>query len=298
MRTNIILCLVTLTLTTPAARAQEDGFIMYAIPKEDGYKPEDVQLTTWTDGTRLYIAPQTLHLREKPDRKSESLGNLTMGDAVVVRKADGKPTQVEELVNHWYEVEVETGSLKGKKGHAFGSFLTPHRLEDDFDGDGQPEIATVSFAGDGSIRVRFLDRSVKGDPHTSQVDIRPAGEEFLSQRGGRVKASLLEAKQAGLPLVKLESRIEACGDFFDGYVSYVTPGGKPEEQGTAREALIARGSSDSPMFANFTVAFQADRKGATVETTVTEADENGKEKVVEKTTETYSFKDGKYELKK
>lgn len=297
MRKKISLLMASLLLAAPAARAQNDGFIEYTLPKDEKFTDDAVNSTTWSDGDRLYIAPQTLHLREKADRKSESVGNMNIGDAVLVKKASEKPSRVDELVNRWYEVEVETGPLKGKSGHAFGSFLTPHRFEADLDGDGKSEIATVAFAGDGAMRVRVLDPSVTGDAHYSQVDVRPSGEEIMGQRGGRVKASLVDRKTAGVPLIKLESRIEACGDFLDAYVSYVTEKGEASEKGTAREALLVRGVSDPPVFSTFTVQFEPDAKAATVEYENKETLEDGTEKV-EKVTEKYSYAAGKFTPKR
>ena len=172
------------------------------------------------------------------------------------RVADGSAVVIEEklesarvggIVGNWYRVRGT--------GREFSGGLTPLAWRADLDGDGVPEVITVSFTADFKIRVRI------GDSH---VDLEPSGQAYLDVKGGRADARLLPSTVAGLPLVKVGSHPEACADYADYYVSYV---GKE-----ARVALTVSGVADPPVHAMPHVRFEPRTRTAVVTTTFTDDD--------------------------
>ena len=174
------------------------------------------------------------------------------------------------LVNRTYAVENPDGS----RADVFGGERTNLCFHLDADGDGTPEAATVGFDADGQIRVRV---------GTSSVTLRPAGEGYLSRKGGNVEARLIDARVAGLPLLLVASRPEACSDYWETYVSAVG--------GTARVALETAGLADPPSFSEPSVAFDARRGTAVV--TQKQLDESGA-RVVKRQRTRYRLVDGVY----
>lgn len=267
---------ITLLLLAGAACAQ-DVQLTYARPDDANAPADQYQLSEWPAGTKLYVAPLKVNLRDKPDTKGAVLAKLSLGDAVETVGEPGPRVKEDGLINRWYKVKAG-----GKEGHVFGGFLTPFAITADFDGDKKDETATVSFSSGMKILVRVRD----GEETVSDVELQPAGEGFLSRKGGVVSAKLLPADKMGTPLVELGSHIEACGDYWDAYVSYT--GGK------AREALKLTGVSDPPVSQTQAVTFSANT--AEVEETVVEPDEKGTEQ--KKVTKTKRpFKNGVFEEK-
>lgn len=273
MKISLIVLLAT---TLAGAPDVPDPQLTYARPDDANAPLDQYQISEWAAGTKLTVAPLKVNLRDKPDTKGAVLAKLSMGDSVETVGEPGPRVKEDGLVNRWYKVKAG-----GKEGHVFGAFLTPFAVTADFDGDKQPETATVSFNSGMKILVRVKD----GEDTVSEVELTPAGEGFLSRKGGVVSsAKLLPPEKMGTPLVEIGSHIEACGDYWDAYVSYT--GGK------AREALKLTGVSDPPVSQVQEVKFSPGL--AEVEETVVEPDDKGKEnKTV--TRSKLPFKDGVFQ---
>ena len=238
--------------------------LLYARPDNADAPVDQYQLTTWTPGTELFVAPLRVNVRATAGTGGASAGKAGLGDRVVVEAMEPAAKKEDGLVNHWYRVKVKDGAGAGQAGWVFGAFLTPFAIRADFDGDHQEEVATVSFDRDMKILVRVKH----GPEDVAELRFTPSGEGYLSRKGGQVVASLLPADKAGIPLIQLGSHIDACGDYWDAYASYT--------DGKAREALMLRGASDPPVFQTTTATFT--KGAAQVEEDVTEQDEKGKEK--------------------
>lgn len=220
---------------TPRKPAEPAPTLSYVLPEGEGRTDDDVAFTEYQPGERVC-------------RRSD-------GEPLLVKAAAGRVRR-DGLVNRLYAVEHADGVSE----EVFGGELTPICLRADFDGDGKDEPITVGFDADGQIVVRI---------GASSVAFRAAGEGFLSRKGGNAEARLVEGRTAGLPLLLVASRPEACGDFSETYVSGV--------DGHARVALALVGVADPPAFSTPSVAFDPKRKSAVV--TQTELDEDGKRAV-------------------
>jgi hypothetical protein len=88
--------------------------------------------------------------------------------------------------------------------------------------------------------------------------LTPAGEALLGLRGGNVNAVLVPGNLAGLPLIRLDSRPEACGDFWIAYVSHLQ---RPTRTAIA---IQAHGMSDPPVNSGVEVTFEPSTKRATL----------------------------------
>lgn len=225
----------------------------------------------------LFVGVDEANLRESPAADAAVVTTLPLGAAVQVLKRGEQRLKVGEYVNHWYRVTYVDPKGTPSTGWLFGNTLTPFRFEGDFDGDGEQEVATVVMSADFKIRVRVLEPNVKPPRRVSSVDVTPAGQAYLSVKGGPATAKLVPAKTAGLPLVQVDSAPEACGDFSTAYVSYTVPGNKKGVLGKAKVALELGGLSDPPVHSSFKVSFQPKQKGLTVARTNSEEDESGKE---------------------
>lgn len=232
------------------------------------------QLSEWKKGQALFTATDDANFREKPDAAAKVLKTLPFGTRVTVRAPATGRVQVSDRVDRWYEVDVS-----GEKGFLFGNVLTPFLFEDDFDGDGDKERASVAFTADFKIRVRFFEAATK---HVTSVDLEPFGGAYLNVKGGNAKAKLIPASKAGLPLVWVTSRMEACADYGDYYVSNV---GKP------RIALTLVGLTDPPVLSSYDAKFDPKAKKVTVLRKDTELTEDGKEESTKKT-HAFALKDG------
>lgn len=157
------------------------------------------------------------------------------------------PAIVDGRHDRWYRADG------GEK--YFGAALTPLA----FTVDGIP--VTVAFGADFQIHVRAAGHDLV---------LEPAGQAYLSRRGGDVSARLVTGAVGGVPLILVSSRPEACSDFWDVYVSVV--GGVP------KKALELGGVADPPVSETRSVKFDARARTATVKV-VTQEDELAKPKV-------------------
>lgn len=241
--------------------------------------PDKFQLSEWKKGSTLYVATDEANFREKPDANAKVLHTLPFGAKVVVQSVATPPVRVSDRVDRWYQVAVGR-----ETGFVFGNVLTPFLFEDDFDADGDKELASVAFTADYKIRVRVLDKSAPKEKQLSSVDLDPYGGGYLSVKGGNAEAKLLPASKAGLPLIQVTSRMEACADYGDYFVSYL---GKP------RVALNVTGLTDPPNMSSYSVKFDPKKKTAVVTRTNTEATDDGKETTT-RTKKSFTLKDGIY----
>lgn len=266
---------------------------------------ESYSFTEWEPSEMkepLYVGVDEANLRQTASAEGAVVATLPLGAAVRVLEKGKERLKVGEYVNHWYSVEyvdakgtADAADDVVSKGWLFGNTLTPFRFEEDFDGDGEKEVATVVMSGDFKIRVRVLEPNVKPPRRVSSVDVSPSGEGYLSVSGGRAEVKLVPAKKAGVVLLQVDSMPEACADFSTTYVSYTGQGKKKGVLGKAKVALGLVGLSDPPNSSKFKVSFQAGKKQATVvRTTVDDVDEEtGKEQTTKEQTR-YQLNDGVY----
>jgi hypothetical protein len=96
-----------------------------------------------------------------------------------------------------------------------------------------------------------------------------------------VRADLLPAREAGIPLVHVYSGVEACADYGESWASYTSPArSKP---GMAHLALQQTGLQDPPSCSTFRVKFDGKRKLAVVTREEDACREDGGKPKVEET---------------
>jgi hypothetical protein len=113
---------------------------------------------------------------------------------------------------------------------------------------------TVALEADDKIHVRVAGGG--------ELLLDPAGRAYVARDQWKVSAELVDGV-APVPLVKVTSRPEACGDYWDTYVSIV--------DGVPRKALELFGLADPPAMSTPSVKFARD--GTAVVTLRTEEDE-------------------------
>jgi hypothetical protein len=178
------------------------------------------------------------------------------------------------LVNRWYLVIDGVGNRTRK----FGGHLTSLRLQRDLDGDGRPETVLIFFGGDFQIQVRVVGVN-------EPLVLPAAGGAYLSQKGGNASLAFVDAKLTGLPLVRVDSKPEACADWSETYVSFV--------DGKLRVALAVSGLTDPPVFATPKVKFDAHARTAVVTLESVEEDDRGRRHRSRAVTH-YTLEDGVY----
>lgn len=242
------------------------------------YHTPQIRLETYTftshaSGAALFTATAGLPLQAEPGEGGKVLASLPFGAAITIEVAVPGRSLVADRVDQWYAVRAGD-----QKGYVFGAWLTPYRFAADFDDDGEEEVATVAFSADFSIVVRVHEPRTK---KTAELFLPAAGQGYLSRRGGNAEAELVSRATAGLPLVVVWSRPEACSDFSATYVSYT--------KGRARVALAASGLIDPPNRSTFVVTFEPAKKRAMLVRTSGE-----EEKTV--TTQVYTLADGVFSV--
>ena len=267
--TRAAAALVAAVAVATAASAEEADdvdplpVLTYAAP--EGAEPATVidhRVSEWEPGTTIH-ATEPLSVRERPAAGARIVAHVPAGAALEVRARDAALVAVGGLVNHHYQVAMGATS-----GWVHGSLLTPFAFTSDLDGDGADEMATIDFSADYRIRVRVWDR----DTEPSETSVVAAGQAYLGLRGGNASAALEAATLAGIPLIRLESRPEACSDYLTAYVSYV-----PDHAGNvaARVALELPGLADPPVHASSTPQFDAARRRVRVTSVSEEEDDEG-----------------------
>jgi hypothetical protein len=271
--------LLSLLLAQPKA-------ILYAAHGD----PSDLmsyEFSTWEPGHKLFIAVDQASLRVTAEDEAPVVASLTLGTPVTVRLRLANRMQVLDRVDHWYQVEARGADGKPITGYVFGNLLTPLRYEEDLDGDGEKEIATVAMTADFRIRVRVLEPSLPPPHRVASLDLRPAGE----GRGGLIKASHVSAKKAGVALLVLESVPQADRSSFKAFLSY---GGAERAQGTlgtVREALKLEERVEPPIMVRHSVSF--DRKRRRLISVETNKGERVKGRTV-RIRHVYQWRDGVY----
>ncbi len=242
-------------LLTTLALAREPIHYQYSL--SEGAEPSAAIATTYTVEDEIFAANDEAKLRAEGDPASKMLWQLPVGAPVTVL-AVGTASVYGEFGGTWYQVQAGE-----RTGWVHSSDLTPYAWKADFDLDGDVEIATVAFMSDFTIRVTVYEPDMRV-ANISVVDLDSAGGAYLGQKGGVVRADLLPAKKAGLPLIHVWTGVEACADFADYWVSYTSDGkAKP---GMANIALTQGGLMDPPNCSTYEVKFDAKRHLAVVTT--------------------------------
>ena len=290
-------------LLSAAPQDDEDAepvMLEYSAPDDATKRTvESYQFTRFEPSAQpLYVGADEANLRAVPRADADVVTTLPLGAAVRVLAQGAAPVKQGDYVNLWYQVEsTEEGTRR--TGWLFGGILTPFRFEADFDGDGEKEVATVVMSSEFKIRVRVRELDVKPPRRVSSVDVETSGGAYFSQVGGPAQVRLVPAKKAGLPLLQVDSRPEACADFSTTYVSYVEPKKKKGVLGKARIALELHGLSDPPQQNLYTVSFQDKGKKVTVLREDIFDGEEGENTVTKKRREFYAYREGEYvEVKK
>ncbi|MBZ4373540.1 SH3 domain-containing protein [Corallococcus sp. AS-1-6] len=282
-----------LALTLAQSPPPPDAVLEYSasVVEEGAPDPASFEFTAFTAGQTVYLGVDEANLRASAAADASVVRTLMLGTPVKVVKA-GERAKVGEYVNTWYQVSVvDAKGAAPVTGWVFGNTLTPFRFEADLDGDGEMEVATVVMSNEFKARVRVLEPGVKPPRRVSSVDVAVASTAYGEGRGGPVTVKLVPAKQAGVPLLQLDSAPERCGDFVTSYVSYTGANGKPGVLGKAKVALELGGLMDPPNESTFEVSFRpAEKRALVVRTNVEEEEEGKPQKVTER--EVYQWKDG------
>ncbi len=252
--------------------ASEDDLTSYTFPK-------------WPVRTTVYAASGEVAVYDAVGGKS--LGLIPFGQALRVEEVGASAT-VADKVDAWYRVSGP------KNGWVHGGDLTPYRWEVDLDGDGEKEVATATWLGDFTVRVRVFEPSVSAGG-VMQLDVDAAGGGYLSQNGAELQAEIVPYSTAGIAMIHLHLGVEACADFRDDWISYTSEGAG--RIGTEHVALSLAGLSDPPNSSTFEVAFSGKRKTAYVTRTTAKGDASAKPTNDVATTR-YVLRDGLYLVEK
>lgn len=245
--------------------------LTYSVPdRKKGVTLEDYDFTAFSEGAKLYVAEPDVSLLAKPEAASEILAALPPGAQVEVLQASEAVVRYQDRVNRWYRVKVLDPA---REGFIFGAHLTPFAFRANLDTDGDKELVTISFTPTFKVRVRVVDPGTP--PRTQHVDLEPAGQGYLTQKGGNATGSLIDAAHAGLPLIKVDSLPEACADYSTTYLSY---------DGTLRTALALTGVADPPVHSSFEVRFDPTDRTAEVVRVNEEEYEEGHPHIEKETT--------------
>lgn len=260
--------------------------LLYAV-HGDANELTSYDVSTWEAGSKLFIAVDQASLREEPSEDARVLSTLALGAPVTVKQRLGERVRVLDRVDYWYQVEAKGVDGRPVTGHVFGNLLTPLRVEGDFDGDGEKEVATVAMTADFKIRVRVMEPKLPPTQRVANLDLRPGGQ----GPGGSAQVSFVEAKKAGVPLLLVESTPEGGSSNFKTYVSYLVPTHKRGALGSVVESLSLGELSDPPVQVRHAVSF--DRRKKRLISVETNKGELKSGKTV-KIRHIYQWKDGVY----
>jgi len=161
-----------------------------------------------------------INLRSKPSTKSTIVGKLPLGTPIeIVAQSNRAVRGIRE--DHWYRVRAE---VKGKtvNGFLFGPTINPHRIEADFDLDGNFDMLYGSYNERKEMLIHYHN---------------PDGAEPLawtiigqfSNAGGmsdNAVLSVISKETAGIPLLKIEvdCSSDCKGSVWTKYLSFTESG--------------------------------------------------------------------------
>lgn len=223
--------------------------VSYHGPKEPG-SAEAYMPYVWEPGTVATTVKDT-SLQASVSADDAEQFDVPFGSRVTITARTGELVREGDRFDYWYEA-----TYKNDKGFIFGADLTPAAYEGDFDGDRKPELLTVSWTSDYKVRIRYSGQGV-----LKELDLTPAGQS-IGCCGGVAHTEMIDRKVAGVPLLKVATDAEACGDTAVAFVSIV--GGEP------RLALEVAGLADPPSMCVST--FEYARRELTVVTSTSDGD--------------------------
>lgn len=138
----------------------------------------------------------------------------------------------------------------------------------DFDDDGEDEIVRLSLPSPETLRVEVAEPGAPRGTQPSVVEVRVYAH--IAQ------AQVVPVGEAGIPLLRVDTSLEACGPYSTTWFSYVSPGKITGRRGRVRAALHLVGISDPPEWSGYEVTFDARNQRAVVSRTysVEDDDEN------------------------
>lgn len=145
----------------------------------------------------------------------------------------------------------------------FGEDPTSHQLSFDLDADGADELITVLFTNEGYVEVVVSEPALDND-------LFPATSYTIEHFGRSASIEVVDAREAGIPLLKVHTSLEACGPYSTTWLSYQ---GVRGGLGRLQPALDLVGMSDPPVWATFDVQFDEANRRAVVTWTYAEDDD-------------------------
>jgi len=160
----------------------------------------------------VYAANSGINLRNRATANSSVLVKIPLGHRIDVLEQDKKVT-LGSRTDHWYHVRVKVGK-ETHEGYLFGSTITPYRIAEDWDNDGEKEAMFALFNERQELLLRIHDPN--GESTWSNTGAYTDGEFTANQ----VVVKAMPRSIAGLPLLKIEVTNEKGNIFWTKFASY------------------------------------------------------------------------------
>ncbi len=220
--------------------------------------PGELMLSRFEPGQVLRVASDGARLRAAPSPSGAPIAALILGARVKIVGSSSAAVRLDQRVDHWYEVELAEG---GARGHLFGAVLSPAVWDLDLDDDGETEVVSAVWTWDFKIKVRVLEPALPAGERELSFVVPATGQAYACC-GGNATIEPIARKTAGLSLLSVGTRIEACGDYGTSWLSY-----RSKRRGAAgRLAVAIRTSSlgDPPSYAESKLSFRPKTREAIV----------------------------------
>ena len=120
-------------------------------------------------------------------------------------------------VDHWYKVKVEDGN-RDVVGYLFGPTINPHRIEADFDMDGEIESVYASYNERREMLIHYHNPNGK-EPIAWTIIGQFANEHGVSEGAS---LSVISKEKSGIPLLKIQVDCSTTcnGSVWTKYLSF------------------------------------------------------------------------------